>query len=124
MFGKSVSPVDEDEHYATLTWKLYKDHLNYVYVVSLNVISVIYRQDEKKTTQGPDHRDFIVKFCRRDTKMDVLSASRPKKTVNLYINESLTPVRQTMSYVLRKAKLQFTRIISGSSIKSNNYLWI
>ena len=121
--GKSVPPVDKDEHCATLTCKLIKDQLNYV--VSPNDISVVHRLGERKTTQGPDHRDIIVKFCRRNTKMDVLSASRRTKAANFFINESLTPVRQTIAYVLRKAKRQFPRIISGSSsIEGKNYVWI
>ena len=68
---KFLSPVDKDELCATLTCKLIKDHLNYD-------IFVIHRLGEKKTTQGSDRRDIIVRFCRRNTKMDVLSAPRRK----------------------------------------------
>ena len=121
--GNSIPPVDKAEHCASLTCKLIKDQLNYI--VSPNDISVIHRLGEKKTTQGPDRRDIIVKFCRRNTKMDVLSAARRTKANNFFINESLTPVRQTIAFILRKAKREFPSIISGSSsLDGKNYVWI
>ena len=44
--GNAIAPVDEDEHCATLTYQLFKDHL--IYVVSPNVISVMHRLGEKR----------------------------------------------------------------------------
>ena len=44
---------------------------------------------------------------------------------NFFINENLTPVRQTIAYVLRKAERQLTMIISGStSLDGKNYVWL
>ena len=84
-------------------------------VVSSNDISVSHRLGRKPTNQRPDKRNIIIKFCRRDTKSDVLAASRRVKSPNLYANESLTPTRQSISYALRKAKREFPEIINGTS---------
>ena len=121
--GKAIPPVSNDENCLMLTCQIIKDNVNYI--VSPTDISVVHRLGEKKISQGPDRRDIIVKFCRRNTKQDLLAASRRKKAPNFYVNESLTPVRQTIAFILRKAKREFPRIISGSSsLEGKNYVWI
>ena len=121
--GKSVPPVGRDENCALLTCNLIKEKLNYV--ISPNDISVVHRLGDKKISQGLDRRDIIVKFCRRNSKLDVVTASRRMKADNFFINESLTPVRQTIAFVLRKAKRQFPMIISGSTtLDGKNYVWL
>ena len=54
-----------------------------------------------------------MKFCRIEDKTKVLLAARAMKPPNFFVNESLTPQRQTISYVLRKAKREFPSIIAG-----------
>ena len=121
--GKAVPPVGRDEDCSLLTCKLIKDKLNYV--ISPNDISVVHRLGDKKISQGPDRRNIIVKFCRRNSKVDIVAAARRMKAENFFINESLTPVRQTIAYVLRKAKSQFPAIISGSTtLDGKNYVWL
>ena len=121
--GKAVPPVQRDENCLDLVCQLVKDKLNYV--VAPTDISVAHRLGEKKSAQGIDRRDLIVKFCRRNTKSDLVTTSRRMKAPDFFINESLTPLRQTISFVLRKAKREFPRIISGTStIEGKNYVWI
>ena len=80
---------------------------------------------KKKASHGPDRRDIIVKFCRRDSKNDLVAASRRVKANQFFINESLTPLRQTIAFVLRKAKREFPEKISGSTtLDGKNYVWI
>ena len=121
--GKAVPPAKRDENCSEVTCKLVKDQLNVI--LSPMDISVSHRLGEKKNTQGPDHRDIIVKFCRRNTKMELLAAARTIKSPNLYVNESLTPLRQTIAFVLRKAGREFPDIISGSTtLDGRNYVWV
>ena len=121
--GKTVPPVNKDEDCKSLARELIRKNLNYV--VSPTDISTVHRLGEKKASQGPDRRDIIVKFCRRDSKSDLVAASRRAKAKDFFINESLTPLRQTIAFILRKAKKEFPEKISGSStLDGKNYVWI
>ena len=73
-------------------------------------ISTAYRLDGKN-----NKKSIVVKFCRRDIKNDLVTASRRSKPDQFFVNECLTPQRQTISYVLRRAKQEFPNIVSGSS---------
>ena len=121
--GKAVPPVQRDENCLDLTCQLVKEKLNVI--ISPSDISIAHRLGEKKATQGPDQRDIIIKFCRRNTKLDLVTASRKKKSPNFFINESLTPQGQTIAYILRKAKREFPNIVSGStSLDGRNFVWV
>ena len=93
--------------------KLLKDTLK------LNVapteISLAHRLGVKVQRQGPDRRKILVKLCRQDTKSSILNAARTVKNPAIYINESLTPQRQTIAFALRKARKEFPHIIKGTS---------
>ena len=79
----------------------------------------------KPKTQRPDTRPIIAKFCQRSTKNDILDASRKMKVPQLFINESLTPIRQTVAYVLRKAKKEFPNKVSGTSTRDGRvFVWL
>ena len=93
--------------------------------ISSSEISMAHRLGAKPRTQKPDRRNIIVKFCRREMKKEILAACRKVKPKNLYINESLTPTRQSCAFALRKAKKDFPEIISGtSSIDGKVYAWL
>ena len=121
--GNSLPVVIPDERGPELVCSLLKDKLNLV--IAPTDISVAHRLGEKKASQGPDRRPLIVKFCRRNTKNDVVVAARKGKSPNFFINESLTPLRQSIAFVLRKARREFPTIISGAStIDGKNYVWL
>ena len=121
--GKALPAVRPDERGPELVCSLVQQKLNLV--ISPTDISVAHRLGDKKATQGPDHRPIIVKFCRRNTKNDVVLAARKTKAPNFFINESLTPLRQSIAFVLRKARREFPNIISGAStIDGRNYVWL
>ena len=48
----------------------------------------------------------MFKLCRRDLKYDILSACRQQKPT-FFINESLTPTRNRVLYILRRAKQKY-----------------
>ena len=56
------------------------------------------------SSNEPDRRAIIVRFCQKDTKNFVYYAARKLKFNLLYVNESLTPVRRKIIAVLRKYK--------------------
>ena len=64
-------------------------------------------------------------FCKRSTKLDLLSSACRKKADNSFVNESSTPIAHIISYVLRKAKQQHPDNISGSTtFDGKNYVWV
>ena len=91
-------------------------------IVSPQDISTAHRLNTKKAAST---KDIIVKFCRRDTKENIMKSCRTVKPTNLYVNEFLTPIRQTIAYVLRRAKKECPEVISGSTtFEGKNIVWI
>ena len=89
-------------------------------------LSTAHRLVPKPKTQGPDRRSIIIKLCRRELKHDLITACKKYKPPNFFINESLTPTRNSIfshSVKLRKKnriKLQpaqhtMARFTHGSS---------
>lgn len=109
--GSSVPVASDSENCSDLICDLVRDKVR-VNLKSSD-ISVAHRLGRKPTTQAQDRRSLIVKFCRRDLKYDLLKAARTVKPDNFYINESLTPTRNTAMFGLRQAKKKFPHIIAG-----------
>ena len=77
------------ENYLQLVSKLALD------VLKVNIspvdISVAHRFSNKDPiNQRKGHREFIVKFCRRNVKLDIC---RKSKLTNLFVNEFVIPAR-------------------------------
>ena len=65
-----------------------------------------------------------MKLCRRDIKKDIILAGKNLKP-NFYVNESLTPVRNTILFVLRKMRRSHPNIIKGScTIDGRVFAWV
>ena len=64
-----------------------------------------------------DKRPIIVKFVRRDDKFLIMKRARNQSTrvEGLFVNESLTPTRSKILYVLRQAKRMTGSLITGTS---------
>lgn len=58
-------------------------------------------------------RNIIVKLCRRDKKKEIVSASKLLKSRNFSCHESLTPLRRSMYYSLRKMRHDHPNIVKG-----------
>ena len=110
--GKNVPPVTPGESCVSIVCSLLRSQLN------LNVqptdLSTAHRLGKKPTNQQLDTRRIIMKLCRRDIKGDILKACRQLKP-NIFINESLTPARNTIMYVLRRAKRKPNSRVTGCS---------
>ena len=78
-------------------------------------VSVAHRLGPKTNAQGADKRPIIVKFSRRDLKRQVLFAKKDNSNAasSLWTNESLTPKRRTIMFVLRKLKKNRPEIVTG-----------
>lgn len=79
----------------------------------------------KRNLDNTDKRSILVKLARNEIKNDILTACKTRKPERIYINENLSPARNTIMYVLRKAKKDFPNIVSGyNSMDGNVYAWI
>ena len=120
--GKKLPVVQNGENCSQVVCKLLADNASMV--VSSTDMSVAHRLGPKPNNQTPDTRPIIVKFCRRETKVNILSSVRRAKPANLFANESLTPTRQKIAMALRKAKRVCPSIVSGSTtIDGSIYVW-
>ena len=70
-------------------------------------IDVAHRLGKPRGNNVPDKRSIIVKLCRRENKSKIFQACRLKKPNDLYVNESVSRLRSTICFVLRKARKQF-----------------
>ena len=68
---------------------------------------------KKNIDQTPDRRSIIVKFCRRDCKRSVISASRKTKDSGIFVNECLTPVRKSIFNALLAMKRSHPDLVKG-----------
>ena len=118
--GNSLPPIQNNEICSQIVISMVKD------VLKVNIspadISTAHRLNSRKNA---NQKDVIVKFCRRNIKTDILTACRRVKPANFFINEFLTPQRQTIAFVLRKAKKELPNIVSGSTtFEGRNFVWV
>ena len=116
------SVVSQDETPVDVICSLVKEKLK------LNLhqsdISTAHRMGRKSVSQAADKRKLVVKLCRRDVKRDILNAAKNLKP-NIYVNESLTPLRSTILFVLRKMRRAHPNVIKGSnSMDGRVFAWI
>lgn len=125
VFSGAKLPVQQpNEDTSGIIAKLLKDNLNFPNLPN-SEISVSHRLSSRDTKGLSGRSPIIVKFCRRHTKVDILNRARKKKPENLFINEHLTPMQATISFVLRKAKQDFPDLVSGSTtFDGANFVWI
>ena len=125
VFSGSKLPVrNVSENTSDIITNLVKTHLNF-HEFSPSEISVSHRLTDKDSSNKSDRSPIIVKLCRRNTKIDILNRARKKKPDNFFVNEHLTPMQATISFVLRKAKRDFPDLVSGSTtFEGKNFVWI
>lgn len=120
--GGAVPQVSDGENCSTTVKNIVKEQLKIN--LALSDISTAHRIGKKTETQQPDRRNIIVKMCRRDLKNDILHQCREQKP-DLFVNEHLTPSRNTIFYVLRKMKKDFPNKIAGcNTIDGKVFAWI
>lgn len=106
----NIPPATDGENCNTIIRKLLSEQcqLN----IQATDISTAHRLGVKPKSQGPDKRNIIFKLCRRDVKEDILNACRQSRPP-FFINCSLTPTRNKILFVLRKAKAKFPEKITA-----------
>lgn len=120
--GDKLPTVAPHENCQNIVSKLLEENLNVK--ISASDISVSHRLGAKPKTQKPDKRKIIVKFCRRENKMNILRSARTVKPDKLFINESLTTQRQEISNALRRAKRELPHLVTGTTtLDGSVFVW-
>jgi len=104
----NVPPVLPGEDCKKIVIDLLKNGCNLI--IGPQDISVAHRVGSKPKRQGPDLRKIMFKLVRRDLKTDILGACKSSRP-DFFINESLTPIRDKIFFILRKATKKYPRII-------------
>ena len=112
--GNTVPDVEIGENCSEIVKDLIREKLKLQ--ISSADINTAHRIGRKPINQTRDKRSIIVKLCRRDTKRDVISASRRQSSSEkLYVNESLTPLRSKIMFTLRQMKRSHPDVVTGCS---------
>ena len=121
--GQVLPTATSDENCIQIATQLVKDQLKMN--LSPHEISVAHRIGSKPPGAFVDKRSIIVKLCRRDTKRELLSNQRRVKPAGFFINENLTPMRNTIMYALRKMRhFPDSRVKGCSSHDGKVYAWV
>ena len=123
--GDSIPVCKPAENCIEIVSKLVAEKLGPDLKISSNDVSVAHRLGKKLPTAVVDRRNIIVRFCRRNMKYAIINNARKAKPSGLFINESLTPVRQKITSAIRAAKRKFPDVISGyNTVDGNIFLYI
>ena len=107
----------------SLVVRLLRDELQYS--ASTEKLVTAHRLPNPPSAGNQDKIHSVVKFCNHLDKKDVISAAKSVKPANLYFTENLTPQRQTIAYVLSKARKEFPSVAAGSCTQNGeNYVWL
>ena len=121
--GNAVPPVSVNEKCDQVATDVIRTKLRVT--VPNNVIVAAYRLGKKDNEQASDNRKILVRFTNKQQKNDLISAAKTAKPEDLFVSESLTPLRQKIAYSLRQAKKKFPGIISGTYTQNGApYVWV
>ena len=118
--GSKVPPVSLNENCLQVTRNIIREHLKIS--VPENEVSVTHRMGPNVSDPNSNKRTIIVKFCRRNTKNDILTSARKMKVPNLFVNECLTSNQRMIGYALRKARRENPEVVSGSTTFEGKYV--
>ena len=111
--GDGIPEVKRGENCGQLVSELLKQELKVQ--IPASEISTVHRLGSRPNNQMPDKRNFIIKFCRRDFKREVIYASKKVKSRKVIVHENLTPARRTIFQSLRRMKQQHPELVKGVS---------
>ena len=81
--------------------------------LAIEDISMAHRIGVKPKTKGEDKPNIMFILCSIDVKLNILKSCKVVKPKKFYINESLTPLRNTILYVIRQAKKKHPSVINS-----------
>ena len=120
--GEKVPKEAVDENCKTIVTNLFRDHLHLN--VNPNDISVVHRIGKTNGTNSTVKRNIIMKLCRRDLASEIYSACRQFRP-KFFVNDSLTPLRSKISYMLRQLRNKYpSKIKSCKSLRGEPVAYV
>ena len=115
----TIPNFDKAENCKTIVRELFKDHLNLE--LAETDISICHRLQPPRKAKGDsqpphDRRNIIIRFCRKDLISTIFKHCK-QMSPPFYVNESLTPVRNSICYALRTLKKKYESIERVRSFK-------
>jgi len=104
----NIPQVEAGEDCKSIVTNMFKNKINLI--IHSNDISSAHRIGPKSRKQGPDMRKIMFKLVRRDLKSDILNACKSTRP-DFYVNESLTPNRDKIYYILRTAAKKYPHLV-------------
>ena len=121
--GQNIPECVSSENVTRVIQGIFRDNINYN--LPSEKIVKCYRIGKKPSQPNVDRRSFLVKLTDENTKLDLISTNKANRPNGIYVNENLTAVRRSILYVLRRARKDFSHLISGcNSINGDVYVWI
>ena len=121
--GPNIPACTSGENYTNVVKEVFLEHFRTA--ITNKQIVKSHRVGKKPPHDQFDRRGFIVKLHTKELKNDLLVSSKTYKPTGMFIRENLSPVRNSILFVLRKAKKEFSNVISGcNSINGNVFVWI
>ena len=110
--GNKVKPFQSNENCGSIARELIRNELQ----LDMDpLISTAHRVGKPPAHGSPDTRAIVVRFCVRDDKFKIIKTARERKVRGLYVNESLSPSRNKILFVLRKIKKLENSPVTGTS---------
>ena len=107
----TIPPASHAEDCKFIVREQIREHLHLE--LAIEDISMAHLIGVKPKIQGEGKRNIMFKLCNKDVKQNILKSCKVVKPKKFYINESLTPLRNTILYVMRQAKKKHRSVING-----------
>ena len=92
----TIPPASHAEDCKFVVLEQIREHLRLE--LAIEYISMAHRISVKPKIPVEDKRNIMLKLCNRDVKQNILKSCKVVKPKKFYINESLTPLRNTILY--------------------------
>ena len=84
-----------------------------------------YRFGKKNSVQANDVCSIHAKLSKQELKNNIIATFRSVKPDKFFFNENLSPIQNSIMYLLRKPKKDFPKIVSDcNSIEGSVCVWI
>ena len=105
----TIPPASHAEDCKFIVWDQIREHLSLELAID---ISMEHQISVEPKIQRENKRNIMFKLCNRDVKQNISKNCKVVKPKKFYINESLTPLRNTILYVMRQVKKKHPSVIN------------
>ena len=121
--GNDVPSQSNGENCVTVIRNLVETKLNLI-IPSSDIVSANRIGKRKNDGDQPQRSSILVKFSKYEVKQNLVACCKATKP-KFFVNEDLTPEKQTMMFVVRQAKRKHPNTVTGCAcIDGRIYAWV